>query len=102
MKKQDKINTTYIEYLNNLSSEEINKTLDFYNIKYRKNSKKDIRVNLINENLNSIVDRSLDIFQNDEYINIKYILKRSGLVEVRLNYLLFDRYQLLLLQNFHY
>lgn len=90
MKKQVKISTTYNEYLNTLSREELLSILDFYNISYRKNSKKEVCINLVIENLDNIVDKSISVFQNDEYINMKYVIKKKGLVEVRLNYLLYD------------
>lgn len=90
MSKQEKINTTYKEYLDTLTKEELNSILSFYNIKFKKNIKKESLIDLIMDNLNNIVNKSTEVFQDDELANIKLVIKKKGLVEVRLNYLLYD------------
>lgn len=90
MSKQVKINTTYNEYLNSLKKEDIYNILNFYNIKFKKNLSKEKSIALLEENLESIVSLVLGVFQNDELINIKYLIKKKGYIELRLNRFLQD------------
>lgn len=90
MSKSQKNNTTYKEYLGTFKKEDINKILDFYGIDYRKNLSKEKCIDLIISSLDNMINKSLDIFQNDELANLKYIVKKNGYIELRVNYLLSD------------
>lgn len=83
-----KINITYKEYINSLNKNKLIEILDIYHIEYKKNQKKEVYENIILDNLNNIVNYTIGLFQNDEFINIKYIIKKKGYVKVKYNHLL--------------
>ena len=85
MKKDSKSKKTYNDILNELNKDNLINILDIYHIKYRKNAKKEILINLIIDNLNNIVDYTLSLFQEDEYTNLKFIIKKKGKVKVTIN-----------------
>lgn len=86
-----KVNTEvfkYKDYLDKLKKNDITKLLDSYNLSYQKNNKKDKLIQIIIDNLDNIVESTLDIFQEDELININYVIKKKGYVVVTINNLL--------------
>lgn len=80
--------TSYKEYLISLNNNELISILDTFKIKYKKNNKKDILISLITSNINQIGDTLLNYFQQDEYINMKYLIKKGGVVKVKIDYLM--------------
>lgn len=90
MTKQDNKILTYKDYLEKLNKNELLSVLDTFHIEYKKNCKKQYYVDLILENINSIVKRTLDLFQIDEFHNIKLFVKKKGKITIRVNHLLLD------------
>lgn len=91
MAKQDKNKTLiYKDYLEKLNKNEILNILDMYRIEYKKNCKKQVYVELVLENINLIVKHTLDLFQIDEFYNIKLFVKKKGKIVIRVNHLLLD------------
>ena len=87
---------TYEQYLNTLNKKDLTIILNKYHLEVKKVSTKENMVAKILENVNSIVDYTIDLFQKDECINIKYIIKKKGVLKVRINSLLLN-----FLQNMH-
>ena len=56
-----KMSLTYSEYLDSLSKEEIEEILIFFNIKYRKNSKKENLIKILVNSAEDIILRRLGI-----------------------------------------
>lgn len=83
-------NKKYQDYLETFNKEDLITILDAYHIEYKKNQKKEQYIKLILENLNQMVDYMLDMFQTDEFNNIKYVVKHQGIVRVKFNYLLIN------------
>lgn len=83
-----KMSLTYSEYLDNLSKEEIEGILIFFNIKYRKNSKKENLIKILVNSAEDITKYSFNLFQSDELTNLKLVLKSNGHIKPRTNYLL--------------
>ena len=88
MSKEDSKKLSYQEYLNKLNKSEITSVLEVFQLPYKKNLKKQIYIDQIIENLSKIVDKTFDIFQQDEYSNIKLLVKKKGKITIRINYLL--------------
>lgn len=88
MKKNNTLQIEYKEYLEKLNKNQITCIMDKFNLSYQKNNKKDKLIETILDNLENVVDNALDIFQEDEYININYVIKRKGCVVVTINKLL--------------
>lgn len=61
-----KMSLTYSEYLDGLSKEEIEGILIFFNIKYRKNSKKENLIKILVNSAEDITKYSFNLFQSDE------------------------------------
>ena len=85
MKKTSNSEITYIDILKDLNKDKLINILDIYHLKYSKNDKKELLINLIIDNLNTIVDYTLALFQNDEYANLKLIIKKKGKIKVNFN-----------------
>lgn len=83
-----KMSLTYSEYLDGLSKEEMERILIFFNIKFRKNSKKENLVKILNNSAEDITKYSFNLFQSDELANLKLVLKNNGHIKPRTNYLL--------------
>lgn len=81
-----KVSLTYSEYLLELSKEEIERILNIFNIKYRKNSKKENLIKILDNSKEEIVKYSFNLFQSDELANIKLIIKSNGHLKPRTNY----------------
>ncbi len=79
---------TYSEYLDSLSNEEIERILNFFNIKHRKNSKKENLIKILINSAEDITKYSFNLFQSDELTNLKLVLKSNGHIKPRTNYLL--------------
>lgn len=88
MKKNSTLQIIYKDYLEQLKKDQIIKILDNYNLDYQKNNNKNKLITIIFDNLENIVDNVLDIFQEDELININYVIKKKGCVVVTINKLL--------------
>ena len=63
-----KMSLTYSEYLDSLSKEEIERILNFFNIKHRKNSKKESLVKIL---VNSAEDAKVTQFGGGSLIYFK-------------------------------
>ncbi len=83
-----RISLTYSEYLDSLSNEEIEQILIFFNIKYRKNSKKENLVKILTNSAEDITKYSFNLFQNDEVANLKLLLNSNGHIKSKTNYFL--------------
>lgn len=91
MKKQDENKLlTYTDYLEKLNKNDIVSILDLFHIEYKKNAKKQVYLDLVLENVNTIAKRTLDLFQIDEFHNIKLFIKKKGKVTIRVNHLLLN------------
>ncbi|MBQ6841126.1 MAG: hypothetical protein IJO63_03315 [Bacilli bacterium] len=90
MAKQDNKILTYKDYLEKLNKNELMGVLDTFHLEYKKNCKKQVYVDLILENVNHIVKHTLDLFQIDEFHNIKLFVKKKGKITIRVNHLLLD------------
>lgn len=91
MKKQDGNKLiTYKEYLGTLNKSDLTNILNMFHIEYKKNAKKQIYQDLILDNINNIVNFTLDLFQLDEFHNIKLLVKKKGKITIRVNHLLLD------------
>ena len=93
-----KYNISYNEYLNKLSKEEITFYLNFFDLKYKTNNKKEILINILVNSSEEITKYAFNLFQNDELKNLKIVIKNKGYVEPKTNYLL--KYFLQLYQNY--
>ena len=83
-----KYNISYSEYLNKLSKEEITFYLNFFDLKYKTNNKKEILINILVNSSEEITKYAFNLFQNDELKNLKIVIKTKGYVEPKTNYLL--------------
>ena len=61
-----KYNISYSEYLNKLSKEEISFYLNFFDLKYKTNNKKEILINILVNTSEQITKYAFNLFQNDE------------------------------------
>lgn len=82
--------TTYKEYLGTLTKNELISILDTFHIEYKKNNKKQVLEEMILDNVNNIVKFTMDLFQIDEFHNIKLLVKKKGKITIRINHLLLD------------
>ena len=88
MKKSNNELLTYKKYLESLDKKSINKIIDLYQLDCKKNCKKEKCINVIMENIHNIAKYTLTLFQQDELINLKLLIKKKGHLTVRINYLL--------------
>jgi len=89
MAKVDKYKElTYKEYLTTFNKSEVVKILDLFRIEYKKNQKKKTYIDLVLNNTDKIVNDTLNIFQRDEFHNIKLLVKKKGRITIRINHLL--------------
>lgn len=87
-KKDIQKTLAYKDYLLELNKSDVTKILDTFQIDYKKNQKKEVYVEKVLDNVDKIVSDTLDIFQMDEYHNIKLLVKKNGKITIRINYLL--------------
>ena len=73
-----KYNISYNEYLNKLSKEEITFYLNFFDLKYKTNNKKEILINILVNSSEEITKYAFNLFQNDELKNLKIVIKNKG------------------------
>ncbi|MBE6155989.1 MAG: hypothetical protein E7164_04460 [Firmicutes bacterium] len=87
MKKDNKV-TSYKDYLESVNKNEIIKMLETFHIDYNKNAKKQELIQNVMDNVNAIVTFTLNLFQIDEYHNIRLFVKKKGKLVIKVNYLL--------------
>ena len=83
-----KVSIMYEDFLKEKTKQDIIDYLNFFNIKYRHNGSKDNLERILFNSLEEIVRYSFNLFQNDELANIKLVIKNSGYVKIKANYLL--------------
>ena len=59
-----------------------------FHIEYKKSANKNSLEVLIIENIDQIVENTMDMFQADEFYNIKLFVKKKGKLTIRVNHLL--------------
>lgn len=79
--------TTYSEYITSLTKDELINMVTLYNLDCSGKNKEDY-IQVILDNQNAIVEHALDLFQTDEYYNLKYLINKNGQVTVQINNLL--------------
>lgn len=79
--------TSYKEYISSLTKDELINIVTLYNLNCSGKTKEDY-IQVILDNQNQIVEHTLDLFQTDEYYNLKYLIKKKGQVTVQINNLL--------------
>lgn len=79
---------TYSNYLKSLDKKILQDILDFYEIAYKVNASKETYENLIIDNVEKMVTNILTIFQYDEYLKLKLIVNKKGIVKTKSNYLI--------------
>lgn len=85
--KMKKNITTYSEYITSLTKDELINMVTLYNLDCSGKNKEDY-IQVILDNQNAIVEHALDLFQTDEYYNLKYLINKNGQVTVQINNLL--------------
>lgn len=76
----------YNELLLELKKSDVESILINFDINYKKNTSKENLIETVVNNVESIVDSTLDIFQEDELANIKLIIKKKGNIHVTVNH----------------
>lgn len=82
--------TNYIYYLNNKTKKELEFILNTYEIEYKKYKTKAILKDLILNNLEKIAEYTLEIIQYDELQYLKWLVKKEGILKVKVNFALLD------------
>lgn len=78
------------DFISSLNKKDILEILENFHIPYKKNAAKESLEILMYDNINKIVSDVFDLFNQDEYINIKLVVKKNGLVFTKVNHLLKD------------
>ena len=87
MKKTNNELLTYKDYLKSLDKKSINKIIDLYHLDIKKSSKKEKCIEIILDNIHNIAHYTLSLFQQDEFANLKLLMKKR-VVQIKVNYLL--------------
>ena len=73
----------YEEYLNTLNKKDLELILNALEIEHNKNGKKQELINIIMEELDDIIGKTLSYFTMEEYRKLKLVVKKRGNVRIR-------------------